>query len=649
MFDNLFSPLKLGKVDLPNRICFLAHRTNFGKRGLLTDRHVGYYRRRAQGGCGLIFVGELSIHPGDYPYESTIEAYRPEVVSDLARLTAAVHEYDTLVFAQLTHHGFQSSGAISRQAVWGPSALADISFGETAKPVEPEDVQELTDAFARGAELMRQAGFDGIEIDMGHESLLRQFLSTLSNYRQDEYGGSLENRMRLPLEIVDRVRKAVGEDFTVGIRLCLDEKFWGAITIDEAKQFAEKFEQTGQVDFINGSFACIYNLYLVHASKHTPPGFALDLTEQLKQVVKVPVIASHQIVSPQMASEMIEKGQGDAAGFVRPLICDPDFPQKAKEGRPDDIRYCIRDNEGCVGRVNKGRRISCTLNPRVGYEPLTAEEPYTQAQVKKKVMVVGAGPAGLEAARVARERGHEVTVYEKDDEVGGQIRLAKLGAGRQTLEEIIRYQIHMLEKLKVPVHTGVRVGAEMVLKETSDTVIVTTGATPKERPVPGEYGPPGVLNVWDVLGEKHPVGEKILFIDENGGHQATATVEFLADQGKKVDMVTSELFIGIELAPLGDLYLSRQRLLQKGATFTCDVRVDEINGNTVKARNIYTNEPIIYEGYDTVVLAMGNQVQDRLYKTLKGLVKELYRAGDCVAPRYIGMAIFEGRKVGEKP
>jgi mycofactocin system FadH/OYE family oxidoreductase 2 len=596
----------------------------------------------------LIIVGELSIHPGDYPWEGTIEAYRPEVLNDFAKLTGAVHEYDTPVFAQLNHHGFQSGGAISRQAVWGPSAVADIAFGETGKPMEPEDIEEVIEAFARTAELAREGGFDGLEIDMGQESLLRQFLSTLSNYRQDEYGGSLENRMRLPLAVVGGVRKAVGDDFTVGVRLCLDEKFWGAITIDESKEFAQKLEETGQVDFINGAFATYYNLYLVHATMHTPPGFAVDLSEQVKQAVKIPVIASHQIHSPEMANEILEKGQADAIGFVRPLICDPDFPKKAKEAAPDDIRYCIRDNEGCMGRTNRSRKLSCTLNPNVGYEPLSGEVPYVQADQRKQVVVIGAGPAGLEAARVASERGHEVTVYEKEKEVGGQIKLAKLGAGRQTLQEVTRYQTHILEKLQVPVETDVEVTPDLVLEKDPDAVIVATGAIPKKKPVPGEYGPPTVLNVWDVLEGKFPVGERVLFIDENGGHHATATVESLADQGKKVDMVTSELFIGMELASIGDLYLSRQRLLQKGVTFTCDVRVDEINGNQVRARNVFSNEAVVYDDYDTIVLDMGQEADDRLYKELKGRVKELYRAGDCVAPRYIGMAIFEGRKVGEK-
>ena len=388
MFDHLFNPLMMGKVTLPNRICFLAHRTNFAQKGRLNDRHVAYYRCRAQGGCGVIIMGDLSIHPNDRPWDAMIEAYDPEVVQDYQRLTGAVHEFESPIFAQLNHYGFQSSGAITRHAVWGPSALSDIAFGETAKPMEAEDMSVVIKAFSRAAVLVRDGGFDGIEIDMGPESLLRQFLSPLSNLRQDEYGGALENRMRLPLEVIDGVRKSVGEDFTVGIRLCADEKFWGAITTDESRQFAQKFESTGKVDFVNVAVGTYYNLHLFMASMHTPSGFTIETAEQINEVVDIPVIGSHQIDTPQMADDIVSKGQADAVGFIRNLICDPDLPKKALEGEIDDIRYCIRDNQGCIGRINQSKSLSCIQNPSVGYEDFGPEDS-NQLTIPKRVMVVG--------------------------------------------------------------------------------------------------------------------------------------------------------------------------------------------------------------------------------------------------------------------
>ncbi len=654
MFGHLFNPLNIGKVTLPNRICFLAHRTNFATRNCLTDRHISYYRRRAQGGCGLLILGELSIHPNDQPWATMINAYHSEVIQNFHKLTSSVHEFETLIFAQLNHHGFQSSGNISRQHVWSPSALSDIVFGETAKPMEMEDMEVLVEAFARAAELAREGGFDGLEIDMGQESLLRQFLSPISNHRQDEYGGSLVNRIRLPMEVIERVRKAAGDDFTVGVRLCLDERFYGGIAIEESRQMALSFENTGKVDFINVSVGTYYNLYLYMASMHTPDGFTVETVQQIKEVLKLPVIASHQIHFPQMANEILENGQADAIGLIRGLICDPDAPQKAKEGQTEDIRYCVRDNQGCIGRLNQSKTLSCTQNPMVGYEERgLGKAEYglkgtNKPKIQKRVMVVGGGPAGLEAARVAREKGHEVTVYERDNIIGGQINLAKKGSGRQQLGEVIRYQSHMLNELQVPIFTGVEVTPEQVLKENPDVVIVATGSKPMEKPVPGEYGPPFVLNIRDVLGALFPVGEKVLFLDENGGHHATATVEILADQGKKVDMVTSAGFIGIMLGPIGDLHLVRERLLVKGVNFINDVVIDEIDKEKVIAHDIYTNKPILFEGYDNIILDMGDAADDYLYRQIKGRVKEIYRAGDCVAPRGIDRAIFEGWKIGER-
>lgn len=653
MAKHLFSPTMLGNTKLENRFCLLAHRTHFGRGGRLSDRHIAYYRRRAQGGCGLIILGELTLHENDWPWESLIDLREPAAIQDLARLADAVRESGTRLFAQLTHRGFQSSGQISRQATWGPSAMADVVFGETCKPMEPEDMAELAESFARAARLVRESGFDGLEIDMGPESLLRQFLSPISNHRSDEYGGSLENRMRLPLEIVAAVRDAVGPDFTLGVCLTADEMFWGGITPEESVPTAQALETSGQIDFLNVAVGTYYNLHMVMPSQHVPSGLSVETARTVKQGIDLPVIAGHHIDFPEMAEDLIACGKADLAGLVRPLICDPDLPRKIRRGKLSDIRPCIRDNKGCVGRLNQSKALGCIHNPEVGKESLEGSnaslngKPPFIASRKKKVLVVGAGPSGLEAARAAAERGHEVSVYEREADAGGQVVLIGKRPGREAVPALIHYLRNRLDALGVPVHTGVDVTPELILDKHPDAVVVATGSRPSPTPYPGDYGSPLVISGRDAVQETAPVGGHVLFIDEDGGHHAMATAELLAGRGKKVDIITSDLFVGIELAPRGELYLGRQRLLQQGVTFTTDVEVTEINGKRVTARDIYTNDPIVFDDHDTVVLDVGNAARDGLYKQIKGRIREVYRTGDCVAPRGIDMAIIEARNVGE--
>jgi mycofactocin system FadH/OYE family oxidoreductase 2 len=647
-FTYLFSPLAIGRVTVPNRISFSAHLTNFAENCLPSERHVHYLATRARGGTGLIITEEQSVHPTDRAYEKLIEAFRPEVIPGYKKITRAVHEYETRIFAQLNHNGQQCSGALSRLPVWAPSPVPDVLFREVPKQMEIEDIKEVIDYFCKSAVHAREGGFDGIELQYGHSSLVRQFMSPLTNFRTDDYGGSLENRMRFPLEVLGAVRKTVGNDFTLGVRLCADEMLpWGGITLNDAKEIAKILEASAAIDFMDLSLSTFYNLYLVGGTMHMPLGYAVPLAAGIKEAIRLPVFATGRINDPVLAEKVLANGQADMIGMVRSQLCDPNLANKAKEGRLDEIRYCIADNQGCYGRVGLNRPIGCIQNPFVGNEKYEDELHLRPTKWKKRIMVIGGGPAGMWAAKIATLRGHNVTLYEKESALGGQVAIAMKGAGREEFGVIIRNERNQLQKLHVPIVLGHAATSEFVLAQHPDAVVIATGSRPKGCPVAGCDGP-RVFNVWQVLRGEADIGEKILFIDYDGHHQATSTAEYLAELGKTVHIVTSSLFVGSDLGPSQDLYLARQRILQKGATFTPDFAVLEIRGTEVHGLNVYTNEMKTFSDFDTVVTAMGNEVDDALYYSLKGLIKELYRAGDCVAPRKADMAIYEGYMVGSK-
>jgi len=644
-FTFLFSPLNIGRVVVPNRISFSAHLTSFAEGCLPSERHAYYYAARARGGTGLIVTEEQSVHPTDRAYEKLIEAFRPDVIPGYKRITRAVHEYETKIFAQLNHNGGQCSGALSRLPVWAPSAVPDPMYRETPKAMEIEDIKEVIECFCTSALHVREGGFDGIELQFGHSSLVRQFMSDLTNLRSDEYGGNFENRMRFSLELVGAVRKAIGDEFTLGVRLCADEMTaWGGITLSDAKEIARVLEGTGAIDFVDLSLSTFHNLYLVGGSMHMPLGYAVPLAAGIKEVVRLPVFATGRINDPLLAEKVLANGQADMIGMVRAQLCDPNMARKAQEGRSEEIRYCIACNQGCYGRIAFNRDIGCIQNPMAGNEKEEDELHFPRSLWRKRVMVIGGGPAGMWAAKIAFVRGHDVTLYEKEETLGGQVATAMKGAGREEFGVIIRNERNQLDALGVRVVLGQAVTREFVLDQQPDAVIVATGSTPKRPAIPGGDR---AFTVQQVLRGEVELGERILFIDDDGGHQATSAIEYLAELGKKVHVVTTAFFIGGDLGPTQDITLSKQRLLKKGVTYTPDFYVLEIRESEVQGINVYSNEQTVF-ACDSVVAAMGNAVDDSLYFALKGKVKELYRAGDCVAPRKADMAIHEGYMAGKK-
>ncbi|MFH0821152.1 MAG: FAD-dependent oxidoreductase, partial [Pseudomonadota bacterium] len=506
-----------------------------------------------------------------------------------------------------------------------------------------------------------EAGFDGIEIDVGETGILRQFLSPLTNHRTDEYGGDLPGRLRLTTEVLEAIRARIDKDIPVGIRLCLDEVFWGALAIEDATAAAEILENHGLTDFFNTAIGTYYNLHLTRASMHTPEGFTIDRVSMLKSKVNVPVFAANRLHTPELAEQVLSAGQADLIGWVRPLICDPYLPAKLASGDTDEVVHCVSDNQNCLSRTSRLKPIGCIQNPWAGREierpaGLTAACSNTTAPTPDpcrsktrcglRVMVVGAGPAGLQAALTAARLGHETVLYERESEAGGQVRLARLGAGRAAIWGVVENLTRRLRKAGVEVLTDSPMDCPAILSERPDVVIVTVGSFPDPKPIRGNYAEPMVLNVWQALRRPELVGERVLLLDGDGHHKATATAEYLADLGRKVDIMTSEPFVGMDLAGTGDLYLTRQRLLQKGVSFLPDRTVLEIDGTTLLVADKFTEKESTVTGYDTVVSIMGNIPDETLYLELKGHGMKVLRAGDCVAPRRIDMAVLEGNRAG---
>jgi len=643
-FKYLFSPLKVGHAVLRNRIFFPAHLTNFAEDNLPSERLACYYAERARGGAALIITEEQSVHPTDRAYEKLIHAFDPKTIPGYRLMTRMVHREGALIFAQLNHNGAQGSSLYTRRPLWAPSPIPDPLFREVPKEMEKKDIKEVIEGFARSARHVKEGGFDGIEIQASHSSLIRQFLSPYTNRRNDEYGP--ENRLRFCLEVLDAVRQVVGWDLVVGIRLCGDELLDGGLTLNDTLEIARELEAQGLPDYINTSIAtATHALYMVVGSMHLPPGYSLFIPSALREAVDLPVFGVGRIKDPFQAEHILAEGHADMVGMVRALIADPELPNKAREGRAEEVRFCLSCNQGCIGRVGLNADLSCVQNPAAGRERQLGAGTLQPAGVKKRVLVIGGGPAGMEAARVAALRGHEVVLCEKEDEPGGQVNLAARAPGRDELGDLVRNLLGDLRRLGVEIRLGTAVTAEVVEKEGPDAVVVATGSVAAGLPIPGA-GQENVFDVREVLKREAKVGRRVALIDGVGFHQATGTAEFLAEQGRDVIFLTSALYAGQGLGPTLDLELWHRRARSKGIAIVTNVTVLEIVGDTLRLLDHYSGREWRIEGIDTFVTAAPGRADDELYFLLKGRVKELYRVGDCVAPRNIQAAVLEGHLAG---
>ena len=647
----LWTPLELGPVSTRNRIVFSAHLTNYARDGKPTEQHAAYYAARAAGGAGLIITEEHSTHPTDWPYEKLIHGFHRDVIPGYRAITDAVHRHRTPIFAQINHNGGQASSMYSRLPVWAPSAVADPLFREVPKAVDQAEIDEIVAGYAMVAEHCAEGGFDGIELQCSHSSIVRGFLSPATNRRTDAYGGSLANRTRLLTEIVAAVRRVIGNRLALGVRICGDELIEGGTTIDDAVEIARIVEATGHVDYINTSIGvATASLFMIEASMHIPPGYALFIPSALRKTVDLPVVGVGRFKDPLQAERALAEGHCDLVGVVRGQIADPDFAAKARAGATDEIRLCLSCNQECVGRMGLNRWLGCIENPRTGREAEYAArsvalsaKPASKPAIRN-VMVVGAGPAGLQAAISAARAGHRVTVYEKEAQAGGQVRLAASVPNRAEFGDIVRNQLTECRRLGVSIEYGVGVWPGLVAEKAPDHVIVATGAEP-QRPWWAPADAPNVCDVRDVLtGAAEPHGD-VVVVDEIGFHHATSVAELLADRGCTVEIVTPGMVVGQDLGITLDMENWWMRASAKGIVQSTDLVPMGIAGNelTLLHHPTGTNQT---RRFDWVVLAVPGNPVEWLYHDLKASGVSVERAGDCVAPRRAHAAVVEGERAG---
>lgn len=566
-FPHLFTPLRIGTFTVRNRILSTAHYTGFGEKGLPSERHRRYWGSKAKGGIGLIITEVQPIHPTAGIGSSMIQCYRSEVSRAFQPVVEEVHRAGGRIVAQLWHPG-KSTLPYSVKEVVSSSAIPSPVYGSRPRPLTVPEIRELVQCFASSAARMREGGLDGVEIHCAHNYLPLQFMSPLQNNRNDDYGGSEENRIRFPLEILEAVRKEVGDDFTVGIRITGDELIPGGLTLADMKRITPKLVAAGKLDYVNVSLGGGN----VIAPMGTPHGAYVYLAEGIKETVRVPVFCIGRIVDPAMAEKIVREQRAHMVGMTRANMADPDLPRKALEGRTEEIRPCI-GLMTCWSRTAHPEGITCALNPSVGREERFTIKP---AEKKKRVLVVGGGAAGLEAARVASERGHTVVLYEKEAALGGQMLLAAKTPTRAEMLKPIGYYRTLLENRGVKVMLGTPVTRTLIEKEDPDEIIVATGGLPKGMAIPGA-GEGRIVQGRDVLAGKAETGKRVVVLAADGGMEGLGTAEFLADQGKKVEVIVPQYKAGQDVENITAYHLF-SRLNRKGVILHSRTRIESLQG-----------------------------------------------------------------------
>lgn len=649
---HLLSPLTLRGQTLRNRIVFGAHTNNMAEDGLPGARTAAYLLERALGGAAMIVAEPMPVHRTGVLTRGNYRHGDDAVIPHFRKVTEPVKEAGAVILQQLYHVGAHGDSDLSFQPHWSPSGGPSYHDSDGSHRMTEAEIEELIAAHIAAAIRCKAGGFQGVEVWAAYHSLLDQFWTPWSNTRDDQWGGSLENRTRFSRRIIEGIRRACGEDFIIGLAVSTSDSHQVTLQVESLLEIVALHDATGHVDYItcgSGGYLDFERLMptFLFGEKLTAP-----VTEQIKAVAKHARVTSEaHIRTPENAEAVIASGQADLVSIVRGQIADPHLARKTAEGRAEDVRGCISCNQMCWGRRARDYWISCLINPSVGREWEWGGDRFSPAEEPKSVLVVGAGPAGLEAARVAAERGHSVEIAEAAPQIGGQFRLAGMQPRRGQITDLLAWYERQFTRLGVSLRLNTFLDEADIAAHPAEVLILATGSLPapevRQRWLPDAGPLPGlelgqVYAVEEVLRREARLGDTVIVLDEGGTWRGVGTAWALAEQGRQVVIVTPDPFIGKEIARTSADGPARARLARAGARFLTEHVITRWHGNGATVRNLLTGHEETLAA-SALVVATTNQAFDPFPETVAG--KTTFRIGDCAAPRQAPYAFHEGRKV----
>ncbi len=654
-FPRLFSTINLRGHTMRNRIVFGAHTTNMAEQGLPGERHLAYYRERAMGGAAMLVIEPMPVHPAAVLTRGNFRNSTDEVIPHFRKITEAVHAEGALILQQLYHVGQHGDADNSYHANWSPSGRPSYHDSDGSHSMLETEIEETIEGFVQAARRCRDAGFDGVEVWAAYHGMVDQFWTPWSNLRTDRWGGSLGNRTRFSREIITRIRKLCGEDFIVGIAVNDEPDFEVALQRESIAEIIAAHDKDHLLDYVTCGTGSYFDFYKLIPTFIYPERLGADLAEVLKGAVShALVIAESHIRTPENAEAVLSAEQADLVSIVRGQIADPHLANKAREGRSEDIRTCLSCNQMCWGRRGRDYWISCLVNPSAGREFEWGGDRFVKTTKPKLVLVVGGGPAGLEAARVSAERGHKVTLVEAGERLGGQFRLAGMQPRRGQIIDLLDWYARQLSQLGVEVRLNTFHDADEIKEFSADVTVLATGSFPTDtgfqKAIPHVEKLPGielgsVYSAEDVMARRARPGKRVILLDEGGNWKGCGTAWKLAEDGHEVILVTPDPLVGKELQRIAADYPLRQRLAKLGVRFILESAITRWSREGADVFCFLDGNTQFIEA-DSLVFATPNIAEDSLTLELQDSGLEVLNIGDSAGPRQAPFVIYEGRRTG---